>query len=85
MAQQAPLSMGFSRQEYGSGLPCSPLEDLPDPGIEPMSPGLAGGFFTTESLASLSQLIQPMSAVSNKDSYSNVLLKHILFLTEILL
>ena len=32
--------MGFSRQEYRSGLPCSPSGDLPDPGIEPMSPGL---------------------------------------------
>ena len=33
---QAPLSMGFSRQEYWSGLPCPPPGDLPDPGIEPM-------------------------------------------------
>ena len=32
---QAPLSMGFLRQEYWSGLPCPPLTDLPDPGIEP--------------------------------------------------
>ena len=47
---QAPLSMGFSRQEYWSGLPCPPPGDLPDPGIEPMSlllHALAGGFFTT--------------------------------------
>ena len=35
---QAPLSMGFSRHEYWSGLPHPPLEDLPDPGIEPESP-----------------------------------------------
>ena len=35
IACQAPLSMGFSRQEYWSGLPCSPPGDLPDPGIEP--------------------------------------------------
>ena len=40
--------MGFSRQEYWSGLPCSPPEDLPDPGMEPASPALAGRFFTTE-------------------------------------
>ena len=49
-AHQAPLSLGFSRQEYWSGLPCPSPEDLPDPGIEPMtpvSPALAGGFFTT--------------------------------------
>ena len=36
-AHQAPLSMGFSRQEYWSGLPCPPPGDLPDPGIEPIS------------------------------------------------
>ena len=50
IACQAPLSMGFSRQEYQSGLPCSPPRDLPNPGMEPtslMSPALAGRFFTT--------------------------------------
>ena len=50
VAQQASLSMGFSRQEYWSGLPCPPAGDLPDPGIEPaslMSPALAHGFFIT--------------------------------------
>ena len=49
VAHQAPLSMGFSRQEYWSGLPCLPLGDLPDPGIKPASlssPALAGRFFT---------------------------------------
>ena len=49
VARQAPLSMGFSRQEYWSGLPCPSPGDLPDPGIEPASlrsPALAGGFFT---------------------------------------
>ena len=45
---QAPLSRGFSRQEYWSGLPFPPPGGLPDPGIEPMSPALAGRFFTTE-------------------------------------
>ena len=48
VANQAPLSMGFARQEYWSGLPCPPPGDLPDPGIKPvslMSPALAGGFF----------------------------------------
>ena len=48
---QAPLSMEFSRQEYWSGLPSPAPGDLPNPGIEPMSPVspvLAGGFFTTE-------------------------------------
>ena len=47
VALQAPLSMGFSRQEYWSGFPFPPLGDLPDPGIEPDSPALAAGFFTT--------------------------------------
>ena len=40
VAHQASLSMGFSRQEYWSGLPCPPLGDLPNPGIEPRSPTL---------------------------------------------
>ena len=43
VAHQAPLSMGFSRQEYWSGLPFPSPGDLPDPGIEPASPALAGG------------------------------------------
>ena len=45
---QAPLSMGFPRQEYWSGLPFAAPGDLPDPEIEPGSPPLAGRFFTTE-------------------------------------
>ena len=52
-ACQAPLSIGFSRQEYWSGLPFPFPGDLPDPGIEPtppVSPALAGGFFTTAPL-----------------------------------
>ena len=40
VARQAPLSTGFSRQEYWSGLPFSPPGDLPDPGIKPRSPAL---------------------------------------------
>ena len=53
VAHQAPLSMGFSRQEYWSGLPCPPPGDLPVPGTElefRMSPALAGGFFTTSAI-----------------------------------
>ena len=45
-ACQSPLSMGFSTQEYWSGLPFPSPGDLPEPGIEPVSPALAGGFFT---------------------------------------
>ena len=53
VACQAPLSMGFSRQEHWSELPCPPPGDLPNPGIEPvslLSPTLAGGFFTTSAI-----------------------------------
>ena len=45
VAHQAPLSLGFSRQEYWNGLPFPSLGDLPNPGIEPVSPALAGRFF----------------------------------------
>ena len=51
VARQAPLSMGFPRQENWSGLPFPPPGDLPDPGMEPVSPvspALAGGFFITK-------------------------------------
>ena len=48
VACQAPLSMRFSRQEYWSGLPFPSPGDLPDPGLGPVSPDLAGGFFTTK-------------------------------------
>ena len=46
VACHASLSMEFSRQEYWSGLPLPSLGDLPNWGIEPVSPALAGGFFT---------------------------------------
>ena len=45
---QAPLSMGFFRQQHWHRLPFPPPGDLPDPGIEPTSPVLAGRFFITE-------------------------------------
>ena len=48
VALQAPLSMGFLRQEYWSGLSFPFPEDLPEPGSKPMSPELAGEFYTTE-------------------------------------
>ena len=47
IAHQAPLSIGSSRPEYWSGLPFPSPGDLPDPGIKPVSPALAGGFLTT--------------------------------------
>ena len=48
VALQAPLSVGFPRQEYWSGWPFPPPGELPDPEIAPTSPALAGGFFTAE-------------------------------------
>ena len=50
VSRQAPLTMGLSRQEYWSRLPCPPSGDLLNPGTEPISPvspALAGGFFIT--------------------------------------
>ena len=49
VAHKPPLFMGFSRQEYWSGMPFPPSEDLPNSGIKPVSlesPARAGGFFT---------------------------------------
>ena len=48
VACQAPLSMGFSRQEYWSGLPFPSPRDLPDPGIDPRSPALQADSLLTE-------------------------------------
>ena len=47
-AQQAPLSMGFSRQEYWSGLPFPSPGDFPDPGIKPRSPALQADSLPSE-------------------------------------
>ena len=54
---QDPLYMGFSKQEYYSGWPCTLSVELPNPGIEPTSltsSALAGGFFTTNTIILLS-------------------------------
>ena len=67
VACQAPLSMGFSRQEYWSELPCPPPGDLPDPWIEPKSlrsPVLAGGLFTTST--AWEALIQQRAVQNNR-------------------
>ena len=48
VARQAPLPMGFSRQEYRSGLPCPPLRDLHNPGTEPRSPILQADSLPSE-------------------------------------
>jgi len=62
VAHQVPLSMGFPRQEYWSGLPFPSPGDLPDLGIEPTSPALAGGFFTNEPPG------KPLSAIQLRKS-----------------
>jgi len=51
--------MGFSKQEYWSGLPFPSPEDLPEPGIEPASPALEGGFFTTEPAGEPREIVGP--------------------------
>ena len=69
LARQAPLSKGFSRKEYWSGLPCPPLGDLPHPGIELpslTSPALVGGFFTT-----CTTWVSPGITDSNFNSFKN--------------
>ena len=48
VAYQVPLSVGFPRQKYWSGLPFPSQGDLPDPGIEPASPALADEILTTK-------------------------------------
>ena len=60
-SHQVPLSMAFSRQEYWRGLPFPPPGDLPNPGTEPASPVLAGGFFTTEPPGKLICLIREIT------------------------
>ena len=58
LAQQAPLSMGFPRPEYWSGLPFPPPGDLPNPGIEPMSPALQTDSLPLSHLENLKQCIK---------------------------
>ena len=65
VAHQAPLSMGFSRQEHRSGLPLPPLGDLSNPGIGPVclvSHALAGGIVTTVSPGSPDYTVWIISA-----------------------
>ena len=71
IVRQLPLSRGFSRQEYWSGLPCPPPGDLPYLGIEPVSltsPGLAGRLFTTK--ATREAAVRQLPESKNKDGDS---------------
>ena len=82
---QAPLSMGFSRQESWSRLPCPPPGDLPDPGIEHVSltsPALAGRFFTTNAtwephLSLQGSLINITDLLLNSICFNSDLLSHV--------
>ena len=71
IAYQAPLSMEFSREEYWSGLPFPSTGDLPDPGIEPVSPAQAGRSFTTEPpggpMEELGNMLKKISQMNEKE------------------
>ena len=71
VACQASLPMGFSRKEYWSGLPFSSPVDLPDPGIEPKSPALAGRIFTSVlpglALSEMPRVLDPAVAWDSRD------------------
>ena len=68
VAYQAPLSLGFYRQKYWSRLPFPSPEDLPDPGIKPVSPALAGGFFTTIGSSSVYSMAMPSVCYCDTDT-----------------
>ena len=68
VARQAPLSRGFSRQEYWSGLPFPSPGDLPDPGIEPGSPALQADALPSEPQRSL----MPVEGLKYRKNHQNV-------------
>ena len=71
IAGQAPLSMGFSRQEYCNGLPCPPPGNLPGPGIKPtflISSALAGGFFTISTTCKIELMNKLKNIVINSSA-----------------
>ena len=86
IAHQAPLSRGFSRQEYWRGLPYPPPGDLPDPGIEPTSlrsPALADGFFITNAIWEALTKLFTFCQTQLKDFCSFVAFHRIYFLPKI--
>ena len=64
VACEAPLSMTYFQREYWTGLPFPPLGDLPNPGIKPVSPALAGRFFTTSATWEAQLMIAAAAAKS---------------------
>ena len=74
VVHQAPLTMGFFRQEYCSGLPCPPPGDLPDPGIKPTSPAslvLQADSLTTEPPGKPDGLVRSHKKEGNLSIWSN--------------
>ena len=71
-AHQAPLSMGFSRKEYWSGLPCPPPGDLPDPGTEPRSPALQADSLPSEPAGKPTQHLTLTSMLRERASNRNL-------------
>ena len=69
IGHQAPLSMGFSKQEYWSRLPCPPPGHLPDPGIEPRSPPLQMDSLTAEPPGKPLDLRLTLNIVSSRDPW----------------
>ena len=68
IAYQPPPSTGFSQHECWSGLHFPPPGDLPDPGTEPMSPALAGGFLTTEPPGSPNTNVENMMLIERSQT-----------------
>ena len=75
MVHEAPLSVGFPRQEYCSGLSFSSPGHFPDPGIEPTSPALASGFFTNEPPGKPIFIVQTRTGLGHSGSSAQVPLK----------
>ena len=71
-ACQAPLSMEFRRKEYWNGLPFPTPGDLPDPGIEPRSLALAGGFFTLSHLGSITPAYFNLHSLGSPSKSTNI-------------
>ena len=74
VVHQASPSMGFSRQEYWSGLPFPSSGDLPNPGIEPMSPALQANALTSEPLDGLTNY-KNIHSVWSDIYFSEILLR----------
>jgi len=83
IACQAPLSIGFPRQEYWSGLPLPSPGDFPNPETEPTSPALAGRFFTTEPVGQI-RLTKILLNYQELEEYKRYCCFHLLLLSKIL-